>query len=51
MVIVFEPTASAIAPDAVPDATVVPSTAIVAVLSAVVGVTVIEVTPFTTLAV
>ena len=47
----FEPTASAIAPDAVPEFTVVPSTVIVAVGSALVGVTVMEVTPVTTLAV
>ena len=51
VVIVFEPTASASAPDAVPEVTGEPSTVIVAVMSAAVGVTVIEVTPFATLAV
>ena len=51
VVMVFDPTANAIAPDAVPEATVVPSTVIVAVGSALVGVTVMEVTPVTTLAV
>ena len=48
---VFEPTARASAPEAVPEATVVPFTVMVAVASAVVGVTVIDVTPVTTLAV
>jgi hypothetical protein len=51
VVIVLIPTASEIAPLDVPDATDVPLTAIVAVASVTVGVTVIEVVAFGTLAV
>ena len=50
VVIVFAPTDSISGPEAVPDATVVPFTVMVAVASAVVGVTVMDVTPLTTLA-
>ena len=42
------PTTSAMAPEALPLATVVPLTLTVAVASATVGVAVIELTPFTT---
>ena len=47
----FEPTARAIGPDALPEATVVPFTSMVDVLTTDVGFTVMDVTPFTTLAV
>ena len=51
VVIVFEPTLSAIEPDAAPEDTVCPFTLIVAFASAFVGVTVILVVPLATLAV
>ena len=51
VVIALVPTLSVIAPLAVPDTTVVPLTFIVAVASVTVGVTVIEVVAFVTLAV
>ncbi len=51
VVIVFVPTESAIAPDATPEATVVPLTFTVAVELFVVGVTVIDDVVFGTLAV
>ena len=44
VVILFEPTANAIGPDAAPEATAVPLTFTVAVDTAVVGVMVIDVT-------
>ena len=50
MVIVFAPTEREIAPDATPEATVVPLTVIVALASLLVGVTVIDVTPLATFA-
>jgi len=51
VVMVFSPTANSIGPEAVPDVTAVPFTVTVALLAEVVGVTVILLTPFTTLAV
>lgn len=50
-VIVLGPTTNGMLPDAVPDVTAVPFTVTVAVASLVVGVTVIDVTVFATLAV
>ncbi len=51
VVMVFGPTASAMAPLALPEGTLTPLTLTVAVLSATVGVSVIEVTAFATLTV
>jgi len=48
---VLAPTLKAMVPEALPEVTIVPFTIMVALTSALVGVTVMEVTPFTTLAV
>ena len=50
-VIVFDPTANVIAAEALPDATAVPFTVTVAVGSATVGVTVMDVVPLATISV
>lgn len=50
-VMVFDPTANTIAPEALPEGTAFPFTVIAAVTSDAVGVTVSKVTPFTTFAV